>query len=244
MATESESVSLRQILDVVRSQSDTIKDFQSQVSNELTSIKQEVHGSSDQVKKMKTDALVKWRSEGNRIQFTFNSDVCDQLTQINWAIENNKSDYAKELVESLTETVKRRNKLIKITDTSDGGWDTVRQYESNPIASDSEDESRINRAESRALKKRKNAKQKANKSASYRNDSGSASADMQLFRGPQWFAAQPAGYHGAARGGARRGLTGVCFGCGSFSHWRSECPNLQISARPGAAATATKPKSE
>ena len=71
MATESESVSLRQILDVVRSQSDTIKDFQSQVSSELTNIKQEVHGSSDQVKKIKTDALVKWRSEGNRIQVTF-----------------------------------------------------------------------------------------------------------------------------------------------------------------------------
>ena len=66
MATEAESVSLRQIFDVVRLQSNTIKAFQSQLSHELTNVKQEVHGSFDQVKKIKTDALVKWRSEGNR----------------------------------------------------------------------------------------------------------------------------------------------------------------------------------
>lgn len=74
------------------------------------------------------------------------------MAQITWAINYNKCDYAKELLSNLSDKVKRRNKLIKIADTSEGGWDTVRNYEENPVASNSEDESRINRAENRALK--------------------------------------------------------------------------------------------
>ena len=40
--------------------------------------------------------------------------------------------------------------MIGIADSSAGGWDTVRLYEANPIASDSENEFK---AENRALKR-------------------------------------------------------------------------------------------
>jgi hypothetical protein len=43
----------------------------------------------------------------------------------------------------IKDKIAKRNKLIKIADTSEGGWETVRQYQTNPIASDTDDETRI-----------------------------------------------------------------------------------------------------
>ena len=81
-----------------------------------------------------------------------NSEFLEELAQTVWAIDNIKFEHARETISELVEKVKRRNKLIKIADTSEEGWKTVRQYESSPVASDSDDESKINKAENRALK--------------------------------------------------------------------------------------------
>lgn len=56
------------------------------------------------------------------------------------------------LILNLIEKVRGSNKLIRIADTSAGAWTTVREYESNVIASDSEDEKKMRQAESRVLR--------------------------------------------------------------------------------------------
>ena len=43
-----------------------------------------------------------------------------------------------------------RQKQIKITDSSELGWKVVHEYESNPLASDSDDEKSLYKAETRA----------------------------------------------------------------------------------------------
>ena len=240
-------VSLKDILAVINRQNQSFESFQSKVSVELSSIKQEVHGSSSQVKKLKYDSQVKWRSEGHRIQFTFNTELCEELEQVDWAIDNDKIDYAKEIVSSVAEKLKRRNKLIKIADSSEGGWETVRQYESNPVASDSEDEGKINRAENRAIKKRKSTKK--SKSSADKSDHNVSVAAMppHLFRGPQWFGGpQPfpfgqGAFRGPAPGAGRRGGTGACYSCGSFAHWRNECP-FYVPGNKSSASAKGKPE--
>ncbi|CAC5397377.1 unnamed protein product [Mytilus coruscus] len=74
----------------------------------------------------------------------------EDLNQVVWAIEHFKSDYARETV-------------VEIADSSEGGWDTVRQYETYPVASDTVDKNKIIKAESRAIK---NGKFKSSKKVS------------------------------------------------------------------------------
>ena len=80
-----------------------------------------------------------------------NSKLLEELAQSIGVIDNSKVEYSPEVIEKIT---KKRNKHIKIIDGSDGGWETVRQYQSNPVASDSDDETKINKPENRALRKR------------------------------------------------------------------------------------------
>ena len=56
--------------------------------------------------------------------------------------------------ESLAD-LRKQNKLVRIAEKSIAGWDAANKYGSNSVASDSEDEKRIRRAEQRALSKRK-----------------------------------------------------------------------------------------
>ena len=84
----------------------------------------------------------------------FNTELEDGLKQALWAYNNKKGVYLVELLNELLDKIKERNKLIRFADSSEGGWETVRQYDSNPLASDSKDESRIRRAEAQAIRKK------------------------------------------------------------------------------------------
>ena len=50
------------------------------------------------------------------------------------ALNNDDVSEANDLRSDLTVNLKRRNKLIKIADRSVLGWDTVAEYEADPIA--------------------------------------------------------------------------------------------------------------
>ena len=56
--------------------------------------------------------------------------------------------------------VEERQKMIKMADPSNLGWQVVQEYEINPIADDSEDEKRMNRSLSKTERKSKSEKAK------------------------------------------------------------------------------------
>ncbi|CAG2254614.1 unnamed protein product [Mytilus edulis] len=71
---------------------------------------------------------------------------------LNQVVDTVNRAHSIRVVLDLLDKVKGRNKLIRIADSSPAGWSTVRQYESNDIASDSEDEKKIRQAESRVMR--------------------------------------------------------------------------------------------
>ena len=60
--------------------------------SEINSLKEEVRGAlqsvASEVKKIKSGNDIRWRFEGNRLQFEFNSKVADNLKQTLWGLEN------------------------------------------------------------------------------------------------------------------------------------------------------------
>ena len=101
-------------------------------------------------KKHSEDSNIKFKSEGNRIQYRFNEEVLEGLEKLyKQFLDTDRSSAS--IAAGLISKLKDRNKLIRIDDSSVGGWATVREYESSDIADNEEDEKRIRQAESRAL---------------------------------------------------------------------------------------------
>ncbi|XP_052804490.1 uncharacterized protein LOC128234346 [Mya arenaria] len=185
----------------------------SQQSDEVSALREEFRGNSvsvgKEVKKLKTDIDVQWKRQGNKVQYTFNADIIDNfMSQACWALANDKVSYCKDVLSEGIDKLKHRQKLTRIADSSEGGWDTVNCYESNPLASDSDDETKLRKAETQALKKRKNKSVKHLHSA--RKTPSATVTSGALYGYPAYRGFQPDAYRQQApRGrGSFRGFYG------------------------------------
>ncbi|XP_060082590.1 uncharacterized protein LOC132561897 [Ylistrum balloti] len=104
-----------------------------------------------------------------------------------------------------------RQKLIKLADSSEFGWKTVKEYEANSIADNSDDEKKMVKAENRAQRKIKvqmGTRRRFNRTHPYapethRTQENTTSGNTTTTRRP-----------------------GFCFACGKPGHWRAECKEL------------------
>ena len=92
----------------------------------------------------------KYLKIGNEKQFKFNKEVLDHLEEAKASIDDEIT--VVDCVESAMKCIKMRQEHIQQANRSSGGWRTVNEYIKNEFTSDSEDDKRIDRAESRAAK--------------------------------------------------------------------------------------------
>ncbi|XP_045178604.2 uncharacterized protein LOC123538512 [Mercenaria mercenaria] len=149
----------------------------------------------------------KFKRKSNEEQFKYNSKVAVKLEQASGSLSSQKVDEAKENIIKALDMIKKRQKLVQLADSSELGWRMVAEYETNPIASDSDDEKKMYKAEARAARKVKSEKSKIRRGRAfpYRRqrqvpDTPSSSGVMQRNRRP-----------------------GLCFTCGKPGHWKMEC---------------------
>ena len=212
------------------------EDIDRTVNHRFLELRQEFQGATSSVckdiKKLKTDSTVTWKSEGNKQQFEHNSKVSDCITQAIWALENSKLDYCKELLLEAVETCNQRNKLVKLADQSSCGWSTVKNYVTNPLADDSDDEKRISKAESKAQREKKEKQKQKSKQKPLYNRSSSTFSNNPGYPFPPigptpfMFPGHMQPFRGTAPQFGPR-VQGPCFHCGKAGHFRRNCPQQQ-----------------
>ncbi len=120
--------------------------------NTSQSLKRLLHNKSSKAQ------IKKWKKESSRKQLDFYAKVIENFNKATKAMKAGDSVGCSAKIEQAMKKLTTRQKLIRLAYTSESGWQTMKEYESKELASDSEDEKRINRAEAWAAKKHKRSR--------------------------------------------------------------------------------------
>ena len=129
------------------------------------------------VKKVKRSRTEEFKRKGNEKQFRFNDEVVEKIETADTDLEQamNEGATAEQkttAIEKARKTIKQGmqlleecQKMIRLADRSEYGWELVNEYKADELADDSDDEKRISKAdkaaETRLAKKRKAVTQKS-----------------------------------------------------------------------------------
>ena len=124
--------------------------------------------------------------EGNKDQFLFNAELQEHIEISSGLLKQADISGALEKLETAQRSIHNRQKKIKLADKSEAGWLAVKEYEAEDLASNSEDEKRIKKAQASALRKESKQRQTKIFQQEYKSDSRTCvagSRDNQFFRG-------------------------------------------------------------
>ena len=206
------------------------KTLQTEFSTKITKFQQEVtagqeSSSKEVVQKIQRRAY-QFRRKGNEEQFKFNSAVEEHFDAAKKELGKlePRGEAEKKIVEHMkahldegTKTIAVRQKHIKIADRSDLGWAVVEAYMDDELASDSDDERRLYKANREA---QQSIKRK-------RSESAAAAAKRRATANPE----PPPPAQGRLSQGtrplvSRPRIIGPCYRCGEMGYLVANCPSL------------------
>lgn len=255
MATDEGDVTIpanqfTELLEAVKKSSEQFQELKGEIAKTRDETTEAV------AKRLKKERQLNFKSKGNRIQHETNEEVMDKLeaavSSVEKAIANPEKAAASlgKTVEVLNEgktLLAARQKHIRIADRSEHGWNTVVEYEADELASDSDDEKKLEKAEKAADRKAQRGRKRKQDFQSWkakRPSSGAPSSYTygQLSTGGSsgsgaYFNPATAGQRGGASASAS--ATGVpkpigpCFHCLQMGHLRRNCPRLSGSSTVG-----------
>ena len=150
----------KQLLDATN---DSKRDVENKLASSLEELKRDVNAvqekaSQDLASKI-SKSTYQFRKKGNEVQFSFNSSVEESISAAKQELARltpTGSDQQATLkraqmhLDEGAKAIEKRQKHIKVADRSDYGWATVQHYDTHSLASDSEDEKRLEKAQREA----------------------------------------------------------------------------------------------
>ena len=236
---------LDEVLASITAMKQTQTDNQMEMNQKLEQLERDVHAGQDVatervVKKLKRDRGHEFKKKGHEKQYLFNDEIKDKVDSAAAMVAKVTPATAKdkELLDNATKELKEgvdailvRQKLIRLADRSEFGWDAINEYEADKLVSNEDDAKRLEKAE-------KAAKQKAlkKKKAAY---SRGGRGKGQRFNGPPMRQLPPppsspsssvqplAGGMMQPRGTSYRyRVPGPCFNCLEMGHLKANCLKL------------------
>ena len=175
-------------------------------------------------KKEKEKKKPTFKYRGNEYQYDFNSDILSDIEEVLSTVSGGRKSHLEKQLADIAHKIKKRNKLLVMADRSEQGWDAVKEYLTDDVASDSDDARKMKQAEKRAAEKKKK-KEKAKPYDRYHSASkASSSRSSGVFSGqrynePPWGKGE--GYW--KRSSEKTRGEERCFGCGKRGHYRNQC---------------------
>ncbi|KAK3085977.1 hypothetical protein FSP39_011534 [Pinctada imbricata] len=153
-----------------QNQNQFLSDMKNVIQNQFERMEERVTNSQRemndfQLKRLQslTNESYVFKRKGNEAQFKFNNEVKGRLDLADTCLKDNPEQGSEKALSYISEGIEllnNRQKLVKLADMSDNGWRVVQEYETHQLASDSDDEKRIVKAEAKAAKKVREEKSK------------------------------------------------------------------------------------
>ena len=191
------------------------------INNKLeAAITKALKAQATDIAKRKRSAEIDFQKTGCKKRFKANEEIHEELEDAMTALDNGNLEDAKEKLTAGTKLLTKQQKLIRIADREDDGWEVVKHYDDDDLADDSDDEKLLKKARKAAAETKKKAKdlqQRKNSRSRFRGGSYSGYRGGYGGRGSDNYNdRRPYEYY-------RPSSTKVCWSCGRSGHIQSEC---------------------